>query len=72
MRYTITELGDGITRLRMNFADESVDLECETVVGGDSDVAEGYVSVFEHDMRANFRHLFPMPEPEHEVEGGEE
>ena len=71
MKYTITELGDGITRLQMNFADESVDLECETVVGGDSDVAEGYVSVFEHDMRANFRHLFP--EPEHEpVEGGEE
>ena len=71
MRYTITELGDGITRLQMNFADESVDLECETVVGGDSDVAEGYVSIFERDMRANFRHLFPMPEIE-EVEGGGE
>jgi len=71
MRYTITEMGDGITRLSMNFADESVDLECETVVCGDSGVAEGYVPVFEHDMRVNFRHLFPMPEPE-PVEGGEE
>jgi len=71
MKYTLTELGDGITKIEMDFADEGVVLECETVVAGGSAEGQAYVPVFERDMRANFRHLFPLPEPE-AAEGGEE
>ena len=70
MKYTLTEL-DGVTKLEMNFADEGVALECETVVAGAPAEGQEYVPVFERDMRANFRHLFPLPDPE-VAEGGEE
>ena len=71
MKHTITEMGDGTTRIEADFADEEVGLACETFVAGDEGNAMEYLPVFERDMRANFRHLFPVEEPEVPEGGGE-
>lgn len=71
MMYTITEIGDGTTRIAADFADEGVGLACETFVAGDEGNAIEYLPVFERDMRVNFRNLFPAEEPEVAEGGGE-
>lgn len=52
-----------ITQIDIDFTDEGVNLQGSVKVRGDW---QGYLSVFENDMRNNHRSLFPMPEP---VEG---
>jgi hypothetical protein len=64
MIYDITVLGDGTSKITMNFRDEGVELEGETTVKGGEAEAEKYVPIFERDLRTNYAHLFPQPEPE--------
>jgi hypothetical protein len=62
---------NGVTRIKVDFSDEGVNLQGETEVKGDRQTAERYVHIFEADLRRNFSELFPVPEPETN-EGGEE
>lgn len=55
-----------ITQINVDFSDEGVNLQGSVKVRGDW---QGYLSVFENDMRNNYRALFPMPEPVEPVEG---
>lgn len=68
MIYEITVLGDGTSKITMNFRDEGIELDGETTVKGGQQEAEGYVPTFERDLRTNYAHLFPQPEPEHHEE----
>jgi len=68
MTYQITDMGNGIHQIQVSFSDEGVALEGETTVKGTPEDAERYVSVFERDLRTNYAHLFPQPEPEEEGE----
>lgn len=55
-----------ITQIYVDFSDEGVNMQGSVKVRGDW---QGYLSVFENDMRNNHRTLFPMPEPVEPVEG---
>jgi hypothetical protein len=55
-----------VTQIDVDFSDEGVDLQGSVKVRGDW---QGYLSIFEKDMRNNHRSLFPMPEPVEPVEG---
>ena len=68
MTYQIIAFDDGTHRIQVSFSDEGVALEGETTVKGSPEDAERYVSVFERDLRTNYAHLFPQPEPEEEGE----
>jgi len=68
MTYQITDMGNGTHQIQVSFSDEGVALEGETTVKGTLEDAERYVSVFERDLRTNYAHLFPQPEPEEEGE----
>jgi len=68
MTYQITDMGNGTHQIQVSFFDEGVELEGETTVKGTLEDAERYVSVFERDLRTNYAHLFPQPEPEEEGE----
>jgi hypothetical protein len=68
MTYQITDMGNGTHQIQVSFFDEGVELEGETTVKGTPEDAERYVSVFERDLRINYAHLFPQPEPEEEGE----
>jgi len=69
MTFNIADLGNGIMRIVVSFEDEGIRLptasgDGETYVKGTIEDAEKYVKVFEKDLRRNFSHLFPIPEPE--------
>jgi hypothetical protein len=69
MTYEITELENNVTKIEVDFSDEEINLQGETRVKGDSEVAERYVKIFEKDLRRNNKELFPepeLPEPEEE------
>ena len=68
MTYQIIAFGNGIHRIQVSFSDEGVALEGETTVKGTVEDAERYVPVFERDLKTNYAHLFPQPEPEEEGE----
>lgn len=68
MTYQITDMGNGTHQIQVSFFDEGVELEGETTVKGTPEDAEWYVSVFERDLRTNYAHIFPQPEPEEEGE----
>ena len=68
MTYQIIAFDNGTHRIQVSFSDEGVALEGETTVKGSPEDAERYVSVFERDLRTNYAHLFPQPEPEEEGE----
>jgi hypothetical protein len=55
-----------ITQINVDFTDEGVNLQGSVKVRGDW---QGYLSVFENDMRNNHRSLFQIPEPVEPVEG---
>ena len=68
---TLFEELNGVTRIKVDFSDEGINLQGETEVKGDRQAAERYVSVFESDLRRNFEYLFPVLEVT-PIEGGEE
>ena len=68
MTYQITDMGNGTHQIQVSFFDEGVELEGETTAKGTPEDAERYVSVFERDLRTNYAHIFPQPEPEEEGE----
>ena len=70
MTYTTNVLEDGTAEILMSFQDEGVDLSGRTTVKGGAEEAQSYVGTFERDLRTNYSHLFPQPEPEevHEEE----
>lgn len=53
---------DGTTTIRIDFADEGIQLTGETSVKGSETVATSYLPVFEADLRRNFAEKFPVPE----------
>lgn len=57
------------TIIKVDFADEGVELTGETSVKGDGLAAIAYLPVFESDLRRNFAEKFPIPEVH--AEGGE-
>lgn len=60
---THTFLVDGnTTQIKIDFADEGVELIGETSVIGDLAAAEAYLPFFERDLRRNFADKFPQPE----------
>lgn len=69
MTYTITvlqeeDLTNGIkqiTQIDVDFNDEGVNLQGSVKVSGEW---QGYLTLFEQDMRNNYRHMFPTPEVE--------
>jgi hypothetical protein len=61
MTYELIQ-NDGTTIIKVNFADEGVELTGETSVIGDESSALAYVHVFESDLRRNFAEKFPTPE----------
>lgn len=71
MTYELEVLDNGTTRILVDFTDEEVNLTGETTVKGGQEEAEGYLPIFERDLRANYSHLFPQPEPEEHPEEGE-
>lgn len=50
------------TTIKVDFADEGVELTGETSVKGDESAAVAYLPVFESDLRRNFAEKFPVPE----------
>ena len=68
MTYQIIAFDNGTHRIQVSFSDEGVALEGETTVKGSPEDAERYVPVFERDLKTNYAHLFPQPEPEEEGE----
>lgn len=66
MTYRLTQLDGGIVRIHVDFADEGVDLQGTTHVAGDEDAACRYLPTFGTDLRRNYAHLFPTPDPEQE------
>lgn len=73
MIYDITVLADGTTRIDVDFSDEGVDLQGSTSVKGGKPEALAYLPTFESDLRRNYRHLFPEPEPDPEdIDDGED
>ena len=69
---TTTEIiNEKLTKLTIDFSDESIVLVGETEVVGDEDKALAYAHFFEHDLRRNNAELFPVPEIEMPEMGGE-
>ncbi len=64
MTYTVTDLEDGRFRIGIDFSDEDIVLSESVIVVGPEASALAYLPVFEADMRRNFNHLWPLPEPE--------
>lgn len=64
MTHTLTVNQDGTTTLVVDFADEGVELLGETTVKGGEAEALQYLPVVEADLRRNYAHLFPAPEPD--------
>lgn len=69
MTYIVRPNDDGTTTISVSFSDEGVDLNGETTVRGGETEAQRYLPVYEADLRHNFAHLFPRPEPESMPEG---
>ena len=72
MTHTITELHDGTARIDVDFSDEGVDLQGTTHVRGGEAEALAYLPVFERDLRRNYAHLFPTPDPDPDEPAEEE
>jgi hypothetical protein len=69
MTYVLMVNPDGTTTIQVDFADEGVNLQGDTVVKGDEAEAVRYLPVFEADLRLNYSDMFPIPEvPEGGVE----
>lgn len=62
MKYTCIAEQDGTTTLKIDFADEGVQLTGETSIKGGESAALSYLPVFESDLRRNFVDKFPVPE----------
>ncbi len=60
MTYTIAIGEDNVAVLRVDFADEGVDLQGEIKVPGGEGKALAYLPIFEADLRRNFSYLFPV------------
>ena len=61
MTYEFINDGD-TTIIKVDFADEMVELNGETSVKGGEAAAVAYLPVFESDLRRNFAEKFPVPE----------
>lgn len=57
-------LDGSVTKIHVDFIDEGVELTGDTSVIGDEKKALAYLPFFETDLRRNYSHLFPQPEPE--------
>lgn len=62
MTYVCIAEQDGTTTLKIDFADEEVQLTGETSIKGDETAAMTYLPVFEADLRRNFAEKFPVLE----------
>lgn len=71
MTHKFTQLENGKTEIEVSYIDEGIELEGKTTIVGDETVATRYLPFFEKDLRANYKHLFPIPEPEVYPEEGE-
>jgi len=63
MTHNLTVL-DGITKIKIDFSDEGVNLQGETFIKGGEEEAINYIPIFEKDLRYNFIELFPIIDPE--------
>jgi hypothetical protein len=63
MKTTLEMQENGTVLVGVDFSDEGISLTGEVAVVGDEDSARAYLPVFEADMRRNFNHLWPLPEP---------
>lgn len=63
MTYEITA-SDNVSILGVSFLDEGVDLVEHIKVDGGEQAALAYLPFFVADLRRNYAHLFPQPEPE--------
>jgi len=71
MTYKITDLEDGRIEIEISFLDEDIDLVGKTTIIGEENDAKKYLPFFEKDLRVNYSHLFPIPEPEPILEEGD-
>ena len=63
MTYVIT-VSEGVSSLEVSFVDEGVDLVDHVIVDGGEAKAIAYLPFFVADLRRNYAHLFPQPQPE--------
>lgn len=67
MTYNMTESENNTTVIEVSFQDEGIDLIGRTTVKGKTESAQGYLPIFEADLRRNYAELFPpppMPDPD--------
>jgi len=57
--HIITVNPDGTTRIQVDFTDEGVNLQGETILKGGEVEALAYLPIFEADLRRNYIELFP-------------
>ena len=62
MTYVCIAEQDGTTTLKIDFADEGVQLIGETSIKGGESAALSYLPTFELDLRRNFADKFPVPQ----------
>ncbi len=72
MTHLITVNHDGTATLTVDFSDEGVGLQGKTHVTGGEAEALAYLPVFERDLRRNYAHLFPTPDPDPDEPAEEE
>lgn len=72
MTYAIAVNDDGTATLAVDFSDEDVGLQGKTQVKGGEAEALAYLPVFERDLRRNYSHLFPTPDPDPDEPAEEE
>mgnify|MGYP001112590955 CR=1 FL=1 len=69
MMHDVTIIQDRLYQVTLDYHDEGIDLIVKRRVSGEESDALHYVRAFDRDTRINYRHLFPIPEPEpHEGE----
>ncbi len=64
MIHNVDKLEDRLYLVTLNYQDEEIDLIVSRKVYGTEDNALHYVRAFDRDTRVNYRHMFPVPEPE--------
>ncbi len=62
---TVTQIGERLYKVSLDYTDEGVELADSRTVSGDYADAVGYVRHFDRDMRTAHTRLFPVPDPEH-------
>ena len=64
----VDKLEDRLYLVTLDYNDEDIPLVVSRRVYGTEDNAEHYVRAFDRDTRINYRHLFPVPDPEPQEE----